>query len=124
MAEYLGTARKRLPSQEAVSPGRAHLQTGAGASSEGSRSAAALWTADTAQPWALGAGGGQRVRRALFLSGPRFPCLAYSDKPRWLMSAQSWEQRALFQGCPAISKVSPAIAALTQGRLGVTAVQP
>ena len=69
----MGAARKHLPSQEAVSPGRAHLQTGAAASSEGSRSAAALWTADTAQPWAPGAGGGQRVRRALFPAGSPLP---------------------------------------------------
>lgn len=73
LSEILGAARQCLPSQEAVSPGRAHLQTGAGASSEGSRSAVSLWTAETAQPWAPGAEGGQRVRRVWFPSGSPLP---------------------------------------------------
>lgn len=85
VTEPLGAARKRLPSREAVSPGRAHLQTGAAASSAGSRSAAALWTADTAQPWAPGAGGGQRVRRAPFPPGSPLPTPSPLRSP-----ARSW----------------------------------
>lgn len=99
VTEPLGAARKRLPSREAVSPGRAHLQTGAAASSAGSRSAAALWTADTAQPWAPGAGGGQRVRRALFPPGSPLPT-AFARTVVGRRSARSWEKAAPFRGCP------------------------
>jgi hypothetical protein len=56
MAETLGAVRC-LPSQEAGSPGQAHLQAGEGASSE-DRSAAAPWTAETTRPGALEAEGG------------------------------------------------------------------
>lgn len=56
VTETLGAVRRHLPSQEAVSPRQAHQQTEAGASSGGSRSAAAPWTAASAQPWALEAG--------------------------------------------------------------------
>lgn len=103
VTEPLGAARKRLPSREAVSPGRAHLQTGAAASSAGSTSAAALWTADTAQPWAPEAGGGQRVRRAPFPPGsplpPAWPT-AFACTVVGRRSARSWEKTAPFRGCP------------------------
>lgn len=80
VAETSGVVRRHLPSPEAGSPGRARLQEGARASSERSRSAAAPWTAETALPWALEAGGWERSAQPC--SRVPLPTLACCYPPR------------------------------------------
>lgn len=97
---YWGAVRRGLPSQEAVSRGRAHLQTGAEASSEGSRSAGAPWTSDTARPWAPGAGGGQNVRAALLLAGSLLPCARPPAEPTRSDSTTAQSREKSPERCP------------------------
>lgn len=68
-----GAEKRHRPFQGAASPGRARRHSRAGASSGGSRSAAAPWRAAAALPWALEAAGGGASGQ----EGPSScPCLA------------------------------------------------
>lgn len=107
VAETLGAVRRHLPSQEAGSPGRAHPQTGAGDSFESSRSAASPWTAETAQPRALGAGGqaeGQQSPAPLQASPSRAWAIAHPPHGRTAHACTVLGENSSFPRCPPKSR--------------------